>query len=96
MSDRSSCVGCFVGRPCSRHQPPADAGERPPRKRPPNWPALPARPGDKRGVLLTRYAAEAARDEVCIGYATEEQLYGPLLTFRDWLVDTSGERRDAC
>jgi hypothetical protein len=37
-----------------------------------------------------RYAAEAARYEVCIGYATEEQLYGPLPTFRDWLIDMRG------
>lgn len=32
-----------------------------------------------------RAAAEAARDAVCIGYATEEASYGSLPTFRDYL-----------
>jgi hypothetical protein len=32
-----------------------------------------------------RAAAEAARDRVCIGYATEEASYGALPTFRDYL-----------
>jgi hypothetical protein len=32
-----------------------------------------------------RVSAETARDEVCIGYATEEDEYGNLPTFRDYL-----------
>jgi hypothetical protein len=32
-----------------------------------------------------RAAAEAARQAVCIGYATEEAAYGNLPTFRDYL-----------
>lgn len=32
-----------------------------------------------------RAAEEAARQAVCIGYATEERQYGALPTFRDYL-----------
>jgi hypothetical protein len=40
-----------------------------------------------------RAAAEAARETVCLGYATEEAGYGPLVTFGDWLTSWSGSNR---
>lgn len=33
-----------------------------------------------------RAAAEIARDEACKGYATEEAAYGPIVTFKRWLM----------
>lgn len=37
-----------------------------------------------------REAAERQREAVTAGYATESQLYGPLLTFRQYLEQTRG------
>lgn len=39
---------------------------------------------------MAREAAELARESVTAGYATEQADYGPLITFRDWLVQTQG------
>lgn len=35
---------------------------------------------------LARYAEEQAREATTLGYATEEAAYGPLITFKDWLI----------
>lgn len=32
-----------------------------------------------------RAAEEAAQEAACLGYGTEEKLYGPLLTFRRYI-----------
>lgn len=32
-----------------------------------------------------RHAAELQREQSCYGYATEEALHGPIVTFKTWL-----------
>jgi hypothetical protein len=32
-----------------------------------------------------RHAAELQREQACHGYATEEALHGPIVTFKTWL-----------
>lgn len=34
-----------------------------------------------------REAAELAREAECVGYATETAAYGPIVTFKSWLLD---------
>lgn len=38
---------------------------------------------------LARHAAEERQEAVTRGYATEQAEYGRLITFKDWLIDTS-------
>ena len=40
-----------------------------------------------------RHAAELERERVTGGYPSEIEAYGPILTFKDWLTATAGERR---
>ena len=35
---------------------------------------------------LARHNAELAREEATSGHATEIALYGPIVTFKDWLT----------
>lgn len=44
---------------------------------------------------LAREAAEAARDAATLGYATERRAYGPIVTFKRWLVDLAGGKDEA-
>lgn len=40
-----------------------------------------------------RHAAELERERVTGGYPSEIEAYGPILTFKDWITATAGERR---
>ena len=42
---------------------------------------------------VARHAAELERERVTGGYPSEIEAYGPILTFKDWLTATAGERR---
>lgn len=43
---------------------------------------------------LARHAAELQREAATCGYATETALYGPIITFRDWLIGTAAATRE--
>jgi len=39
---------------------------------------------------LARHAAELLREATTGAYASEEAEYGPIVTFKDWLIGTRG------